>query len=86
MEGVLNKNVFLFLTTYALEATTKATVTAKGSALFFNYDLYEHDVKFPLATLFGGRKHRSKFNFFSESELGCVPQDSLRKFTVYLPF
>ena len=35
MEGVLNKNVFLFLTTYALEATTKATVTAKGSALFF---------------------------------------------------
>lgn len=48
MEGVLNKNVFLFLTTYAhlfLEATTKATVTAKGSALFFNYDLNEHDVK-----------------------------------------
>ena len=45
MEGVLNKSVFLFLTTYALEATTKATVTAKGSALFFNYDLYEHDVK-----------------------------------------
>ena len=37
----------------------------------FLYNLYEHDRKFPFATLFGGRKHRDKFNFFSESEIGC---------------
>ena len=36
---------------------------------------------FFLATLFWGRKHRDKFNFFSESELGCGPQDSTGKFT-----
>ena len=43
----------------------------------FLYNLYEHDRKFPFTTLFGGRKHRDKFNFLSESELGCGPQDSL---------
>ena len=37
----------------------------------FSLQLYEHDVKFPFARLFGGRKNRDKFNFFSESELGC---------------
>ena len=37
--------------------------------------------KMPFATMFGGRKHRSKFNFLSESELGYVPQDSVGKFT-----
>ena len=52
----------------------------------FLYNLYEHDVKFPLATLFGGHKHRDKFNFFSESELGWVPQDSIGKFTYICHF
>ena len=33
----------------------------------FLYNLYEHNGKFPYATLFEGRKHRDKFNFFSES-------------------
>ena len=33
----------------------------------FLYNLYEHNFKFPFATLFEGRKHRDKFNFFSES-------------------
>ena len=48
----------------------------------FLYNLYENDVKFPLATLFGGRcKHRDKFNFFSESVLRCVPQDIVGKIT-----
>ena len=32
-------------------------------------------------TLFGGRRHKNQFNFFSETELGCGPQDSVRKFT-----
>ena len=31
--------------------------------------------------MFGGRKHRNKFNFLSESELGCGPQDSIGNFT-----
>ena len=29
--------------------------------------------------MFGGRKHGGNFNFFSESELGCGPQDSVGK-------
>ena len=36
---------------------------------------------FFFATLFWGRKHRDKFNFFSDSKLGCGPQDSIGKFT-----
>ena len=44
-------------------------------------NLYEHDVKFPFATLFGGRKHRNLFDFFPESELGCGPHDPVGKFT-----
>ena len=51
----------------------------KSSALFCN--LYGHDRKFPFVPLFGGRKHRGNFNFFSESELGCGPQDSVGKFS-----
>ena len=35
------------------------------------YNLCGHEVKFPLATLFGGRKHRDKFNF-----LTCVHFDN----------
>ena len=45
----------------------------------FLYNLYVHGRKIPFAPLFGGRKHRGKFNFFSESELGCGPQDSVGK-------
>ena len=52
----------------------------------FLQNLYEHDIKFPFATLFGGRKHRNKFNFFSESELGCGPQDPVGKFTCICHF
>ena len=52
----------------------------------FLYNLYEHNVKFPFATLFGGRKHRGKFNFFSESELGCGPQDSVGTFPYICQF
>ena len=50
----------------------------------FLYNLYVHDGKFPFATLFEGRKHRDKFNFFSESDLaiGCGPQ----KFTYICHF
>ena len=48
----------------------------------FSQNLYEHDVKFPFATLFGGRKHRNQFNFFSESEIGRGPQDPVLKFTI----
>ena len=44
-------------------------------------NLYEHNLKFPFATLFGGRKHRNLFDFFSESELGCGPHDPVGKFT-----
>ena len=33
----------------------------------FLYNLYENNGKFPFATLFEGRKHRDKFNFFPES-------------------
>ena len=33
-----------------------------------------------------GRKHRDKFNFFSESELGCGPEDSVGKFTYICHF
>ena len=47
----------------------------------FLQNLYEHDVKFPFATLFAGRKHTNQFDFFSESELGCGRQDSIGKFT-----
>jgi len=52
----------------------------------FLYNLYEHDRKFPFATLFGGRKHRDKFNFFADSELGCGPQDSVGKFAYICHF
>ena len=52
----------------------------------FSYNLYEHDRKVPFATVFGGRKHRNKFNFLSESELGCGPQDSVGKFTFICHF
>ena len=47
----------------------------------FLQNLYEHDVKFPFATLFARRKHTNQFDFFSESELGCGRQDSIGKFT-----
>ena len=47
----------------------------------FLQNLYEHDVKFPFTTLFGGRKHRNQFDFFCESELGCGRQDPIGKFT-----
>ena len=49
----------------------------------FSYNLNELDIKFPFATLFGGRKHRDTFNFFSQSELAiwCGPQDSEGKYT-----
>ena len=50
------------------------------SALFFK-NLNEPDVKFPFATLFGGRRHKNQFNFFSESELGCGPQVSVGELT-----
>ena len=33
-----------------------------------------------------GRKHRDKFNFFSESEIGCSPQDSVGRFTFIFHF
>ena len=36
-------------------------------------NLYEHHCKFPFATLFGGRKHRDKFDFLSPN-LGAVPK------------
>ena len=52
----------------------------------FPQNLYEHDVKFPFATVFGGRKHRNQFNFFSESEIGCGPQDPVLKFTYICHF
>ena len=42
--------------------------------------------KFPFATLFGGRKHRDKFNFFAKAELECGPQDSVGKFTYICHF
>ena len=39
----------------------------------FSYNLYEHHrKKFPFVTLFGGRKHKDKFNFFADSNLGAV--------------
>ena len=44
-------------------------------------NLYEHDVKFPFATLFGGHKYRNLFDFFPESELGCGSHDPVGKFT-----
>ena len=50
----------------------------------FLQNLYECDVKFPFATLFGGRKHRNQVNYFSESELECGPQDPVGY--IYLPF
>ena len=52
----------------------------------FSLRLYEHDVKFPFARLFGGCKNRDKFNFFSTSKLGCGPQDSVGKFTYICHF
>ena len=52
----------------------------------FLSNLYEHDAKFHFATLFGGREHTEKFNFFSESELGCGPEDSVGKFTYICHF
>ena len=53
----------------------------------FLYNLYEHHrQKISFATLFGGRKHRDKFNFFAESELGCGSQNSLGKFTYICDF
>ena len=48
--------------------------------------MYEHDRKVPLATMFGGRKHRNKFNFLSEFELWCGPQDSVGKFNFICHF
>ena len=33
-----------------------------------------------------GRKNRDKFNFFSESEIGCSPQDSVGRFTFICHF
>ena len=51
-----------------------------------NNKLYEHDVKFQFATLFGGRKHRNQVNFFSESEFGCGPQEPVGKFTYICHF
>ena len=55
------------------------------SALFFK-NLNEPDVKFPFATLFGGRRHKNQFNFFSESELGCGPQVSVGELTYICHF
>ena len=55
------------------------------SALFFK-NLYKPNVKFPFVTLFGGRRHKNQFNFFSETELGCGPQYSVRKFTYICHF
>ena len=52
----------------------------------FLQNLFEHDIKFPFAMLFGGRKHRNKFNFFSESKLGCGPQDPVEKFSCICHF
>ena len=52
----------------------------------FLYNLYEHNVKFPFAALFGGRNYRDKFNFFSVSELGYSPQGSVGKFTYICHF
>ena len=41
----------------------------------FLYNLYEHDVKFPFATLFGGRKHTETNSVSSLSpNLGAVPK------------
>ena len=41
----------------------------------FFYNLYEHHrKKIRFATLFGGRKHRDKFNFFADPNLGAVPK------------
>ena len=34
----------------------------------------------------GGRRHKNQFNFFSETDLGCGPQDSVRKFTYICHF
>ena len=44
-------------------------------AFLYNLQYEQHPKKFPFATLFGGHKHRDKFNFFAESERGCGPQD-----------
>ena len=45
-----------------------------SSGLFF-YNLYEHHrKKIRFATLFGGRKHRDKFNFFADPNLDAVPK------------
>ena len=53
----------------------------------FLYKLYEpHRKKYIFATLFGGRKHRDKFNFFAKAELECGPQDSGGKFTYICHF
>ena len=46
-----------------------------SSALFFTINLYEHNrKKFPFTTLFWGRKHRDKFNFFADPNLDAVPK------------
>ena len=50
-------------------------------ALFYN--LYEHHrKKIRFATLFGGRKHRDKFNFFANPNLGAVPKGSSPIFAI----
>ena len=47
----------------------------------FLFNLFEHDVKCPFATLFGGREQRDKFNFFSQSEPWVRTPKFRRKFT-----
>ena len=49
----------------------------------FRYNLYDHDVKFPFVTLFGGRKHWDEFIFFSASELGCRSQDCAESSAIF---
>ena len=43
----------------------------------FLFNLFEHDVKCPFATLFGGREQRDKFISSLSSNLWCGPQNSV---------
>ena len=86
MDAVYTPTLDAYLSSLAPGVKTVDKDFARAARFFFFLQLYEHDVKFPFARLFGGRKNRDKFNFFSESELGCSHQDYVGKFTYICHF